>query len=71
MWHMRTGAFAEAERLALEGDRQLAALYGASHPLRIKVLDEIVEIYEAWGRRDEAEKYRRERAARLPRPGPR
>ena len=62
-WHMRTGNFEEAERLAVEGDRQLAALYGASHPFRIKVLDQIVELYDTWGRRDEAEKYRRERAA--------
>jgi tetratricopeptide (TPR) repeat protein len=60
-WHMRTGKFEEAERLSIEGDRQLAALYGASHPLRIKVLDQIIELYEAWGRRDQAEKYRRER----------
>ena len=62
-WHMRTRKFEEAERLSIEGDRQLAALYGASHPLRIKVLDQIIELYQAWGRKDEAEKYRRERAA--------
>jgi tetratricopeptide (TPR) repeat protein len=66
-WHMRTGKYEEAERLSIEGDRQLAALYGASHPLRIKVLDQIVEMYEAWGRRDEAEKYRRERASQIAR----
>jgi tetratricopeptide (TPR) repeat protein len=62
-WLMRAGKYEEAERLAIEGDRQLAALYGASHPVRIKVLGQIIELYEAWGRRDEAEKYRRARAA--------
>jgi hypothetical protein len=66
-WHMRTGKFEEAERLSIEGDRQLAALYGASHPLRIKVLDQIIEMYNAWGRRDQAEQYRRERTAAVAR----
>jgi len=32
--------------------------------VRIKALDQIVELYVVWGRRDQAEKYRRERASR-------
>jgi len=48
------GAFAEAEDLLLKAHQGLKADPGATDRLRDRVIDDIIRLYEAWGKPDQA-----------------
>ncbi len=61
-WYGRTllglGRYPEAEEHLLAAYRRLETTLGAEHPRTQKMRERLVELYETWGKPDEAERYR-------------
>jgi tetratricopeptide (TPR) repeat protein len=61
-WYGRTllglGRYPEAEEHLLAAYRRLETTLGAEHPRTQKIRERLVELYETWGKPDEAERYR-------------
>ncbi len=58
---LRTGRYAEAEPLLLESYRALKSRRGERAVITQATLDRLVDLYQAWGRPEEAAKFRAER----------
>jgi thioredoxin-like negative regulator of GroEL len=54
----RNGKFVEAETLLLEGFPKIREVRGDDHVFTIEARDTFVALYEAWGKPEEAGKYR-------------
>ena len=61
--NMRQGRYEEAERMLIKALEFSRRVFGEEHSETLACLEYFVVLYEAWGKPDEAEKYR----AKLPR----
>jgi len=65
--------YAEAEPLLLAGyegmEKRQAKIYFSDKPLLAEALERVIQLYEATGKKDQAEKWRQKRAAAKAGPG--
>jgi hypothetical protein len=62
--YRKQGRYAEAEPLLVSAQEGLARALGAEHRDTLRVVDELVRLYDAWGKPDKAARWRK----RLPPP---
>ncbi|UCF34205.1 MAG: serine/threonine protein kinase [Phycisphaerales bacterium] len=50
--------YEESEGLMLEGSAEIERTYSRDHPLALLARQRVIDLYEAWGKPDQAERYR-------------
>jgi len=57
--YRKQGRYAEAEALLVDAHEGLAQALGAEHPDTARAIDELVRLYEAWGKPEKAAEWRK------------